>query len=192
MNFIKRPIALFIALSMLLPCAFAQAPDAAKLLAEQREALKALSKMDGHWRGTAWSIQPDGTKHELTQTERVGNMLDGSIKVVEGRGYEADGKTSFNAFGVIFWNAAKNAFTFRTNAQGRFGEYPFTATADGFAWEIPAGPMTIKYVATLKDGTWKEVGDRVMPGKDPVRFFEMTLKRLGETDWPAAGAVAPK
>ena len=29
-----------------------------------------------------------------------------------------------------------------------------------------------------------------MPGKEPDRFFEMTLKRIGDADWPAAGAVA--
>ena len=49
--------------------------------------------------------------------------------------------------------------------------------------------MTIRYTMTLKDGIWNEVGDRIMPGKDPVRFFEMNLKRVGDTDWPAAGAI---
>jgi hypothetical protein len=27
-----------------------------------------------------------------------------------------------------------------------------------------------------KDGAWREVGDRIVPGKDSVRFFEMNLK----------------
>jgi hypothetical protein len=56
-------------------------------------------------------------------------------------------------------------------------------------WEIPAGPMTIRYTAVIKDGSWKEVGDRIIPGHAPVRFFEMELKRVGDTDWPAAGAI---
>ena len=46
--------------------------------------------------------------------------------------------------------------------------------------------------AMIKDGTWHEVGDRIMPGKDPVRIFNMNLKRLGDTSWPAAGAISPK
>jgi hypothetical protein len=25
-----------------------------------------------------------------------------------------------------------------------------------------------------------------------VRFFEMTLTRVGDTDWPGAGAISPK
>jgi hypothetical protein len=38
----------------------------------------------------------------------------------------------------------------------------------------------------------REVGDRIAPGQDPVRFFDMNLKRVGDTDWPAAGAISPK
>jgi hypothetical protein len=79
----------------------------------------------------------------------------------------------------------------RSHAQGNTGDFPVTLTTDGFTWEIPAGPMTIRYQAVIKDGTWTETGDRVMPGKDPVRFIEMRLTRVGTTDWPAAGAVTP-
>ena len=52
--------------------------------------------------------------------------------------------------------------------------------------------MTIRYVAVIKDGTLKEVGDRIVPGKDPVRFFEMTLTRVGDTDWPSGNAIPSK
>lgn len=34
--------------------------------------------------------------------------------------------------------------------------------------------------------------DRLLPGKEPVRFFEMNLQRIGATDWPAAGMIGPK
>jgi len=52
--------------------------------------------------------------------------------------------------------------------------------------------MTIRYTAVIKDGTWNEVGDRVTKGQEPVRFFEMNLTRVGDSDWPAAGAIPPK
>jgi hypothetical protein len=52
--------------------------------------------------------------------------------------------------------------------------------------------MTIRYTATIKDGTWTEVGDRILPGKDPVRFLELNVKRISDTKWPEEGAVAPK
>ena len=31
-----------------------------------------------------------------------------------------------------------------------------------------------------------------MPGKEPVRFMELNLERIGDTDWPAGGAVPMK
>ncbi len=167
-------------------------PDPSKLMAAEREAMQKFSYMDGVWRGTAWTILPSGEKHTITQTERIGPFLDGTIKVIEGRGYEADGKVAFNAFGIASYNPATRAYTLRSYAMGQAGDFVLTPTDDGFTWEIPAGPMTIRYTATVKNGTWREVGDRVVAGKEPVRFFEMNLKRVGDTDWPAAGAVSPK
>src|SRR6202521_1319103 len=170
----------------------AQGPDTAALIAAQREGMAPLAFMDGVWRGPAWTILPSGEKHTITQTERIGPFLDGSVKVIEGRGYNADGTVGFNAFGTISYNPATRVYTLHSYAQGNVGDFVLTRTADGYVWEIPAGPMTIRYTAVIKDGAWREVGDRIMPGKEPGRFFEMNLKRVGSTDWPAAGAVSPK
>ncbi len=167
-------------------------PDPATLIAAQREAMAPLAFMDGVWRGPAWTILPSGEKHNITQTERIGPFLDGSVKVIEGRGYNADGTAGFNAFGTISFNAATRVYTLHSYAQGNVGDFTLTRTADGYIWEIPAGPMTIRYTAVIKDGVWREVGDRIVLGKDPVRFFEMNLKRVGDTNWPAAGAISPK
>lgn len=173
------------------PVAWGQGrPDAPALMAAQKEALAKLAFMDGIWRGPAWTILPDGSKHEIVQTERVGAFLGGAVKVIEGRGYDADGSVSFNALGIVSYDPAKQAYSIRSYALGSAGDFLLTPTAGGFTWEIPAGPMTIRYTVVIKDDTWHEVGDRVMPGQEPVRFFEMTLTRLGDTDWPGAGAIA--
>ena len=164
-------------------------PDPATLIAAQKEAMKAFAAMDGVWRGLAWTLLPSGEKHKITQTERIGPFLDGSVKVIEGRGYEADGRVSFNAFGTISFSPARGAYTFHSYAMGNVGDFAITPAKDGYTWEIPAGPTTIRYSAVIKDGTLKEVGDRLAPGADPVRFFEMTLTRIGDTTWPAGGAV---
>jgi hypothetical protein len=168
----------------------AQGPDAAALIAAQRAAMAPLSMMDGVWRGPAWTVLPTGERHEVTQTERIGPFLDGSVKVLEGRGYDADGRVTFNAFGTISYDPATRAYSLHSYAQGRSGTFVLTPTADGYVWEIPAGPMIIRYTATIRDGAWREVGDRIMPGRDPVRFFEMNLRHVGDTDWPTAGAVS--
>jgi hypothetical protein len=167
-------------------------PDPAALIAAQQEAMKSFAFMDGVWRGSATTTLPTGDRHAVTQTERIGPFLNGSVKVIEGRGYAPDGKVAFGALGIISYNPATRAYSMRSYAHGRAGDFAVVPTADGFAWEIPAGPMTIRYTAVVKDGVWTQVGDRVEPGKDPVRFFEMKLRRIGDSDWPAGGAVSPQ
>ena len=167
-------------------------PDSATLIKAQRDAMAPLAFMDGVWRGPAWTMLPSGEKHNIIQTERIGPFLDGSVKVIEGRGYNPDGSVGFNAFGTISFNPATRVYTLHSYALGNVGDFALNRTADGYVWEIPAGPMTIRYTAVIKDGAWREVGDRIMPGKDPVRIFDMNLKRIGDTNWPAAGAVSPK
>jgi hypothetical protein len=166
--------------------------DPATLIAAQRDAMVALAFMDGVWRGPAWTILPSGEKHTITQTERIGPFLGGSVKVIEGRGYDPDGTVTFNAFGTISYNPTTRAYTLHSYAQGNVGDFTVTPAADGYVWEIPAGPTTIRYTAVIKGDAWREVGDRITPGREPVRFFEMNLTRVGTTDWPAAGAVSVK
>ena len=178
--------------NIVVPAAAQGRPDPAPLMAAQREAMAALQSMNGVWRGTAWTLLPSGEKRNIVQTERIGPMLDGTVKVIEGRGYEADGKLGFNAFGVVSFNPSTRAYNFRSHALGQSGDFAFAPTADGYTWEIPAGPMTIRYTAVIKDGTLREVGDRIAPGREPQRFFEMTLQRVGDSDWPAGGAIGPK
>ena len=169
----------------------AQEPTPAALIAAQKDAMTAFRSMDGLWRGPAWVLEASGEKRTFVQTERIGPFLDGSVKVIEGRGHDAQGNVTFNAFGIVSYDVASRAFTLHSYAQGHAGDFRFAPTADGYAWEIPAGPVTIRYVATIGADTLKEVGDRVVPGRPPVRIFEMELRRVGATDWPAAGAIGP-
>lgn len=171
--------------------ALAQPAAPAALVAAQKEALAPLSIMDGVWRGAGWSLDPVTRKrHDVTQTERVGPFLDGSVKLIEGRGYGADGSITFNAFAVVSYDAQKKTFTLSSWAMGRSGDFPLTPTADGFIWTVPAGPnAVVRYTAVIKDGTWREVGEYVAEGQPPRRIFEMTLKRVGDSSWPGAGAV---
>ncbi|HRD99494.1 MAG TPA: DUF1579 domain-containing protein, partial [Rubrivivax sp.] len=81
--------------------ATAQAPDSAALQAAQRQAMAVLAPMDGLWRGTARVTLPGGVQRDQVQTERVGAMLGGTVKVIEGRGYGPDERLDFNAFAVV-------------------------------------------------------------------------------------------
>lgn len=185
---IAAPIALMAA-ALPLSAALAQRPDPAALQAAQREAMGAFAHMDGVWRGPAWSLTPDG-RHEIVQTERIGTFLDGSVRVIEGRGYNQDGTVGFNALGVISYNSATRAYTMSSWAQGHAGTFPIRPTEDGYVWEIPAGPgAIIRYTATIRDGSLREIGERIAGDAPPVQIFEMNLRRIGDTDWPAGGPV---
>lgn len=189
----SKVLALLIAIATVPAAASGQArPDPATLIAAQRDAMKPLAVLDGTWRGPAWTLLPSGEKHTVTQTERVGPFLGGSVKVIEGRGFEEDGEVGFNALAILSYDPDKRAYNMRSYAQGRAGDFSLTLTEDGFVWEIPAGPATIRYTAVIKNGAWQEVGDRIVAGSDPVRIFEMNLTRLGDTDWPAGGGVQPR
>ena len=86
----------------------------------------------------------------------------------------------------------KKQILMHSHAQGRVGDFVLKPSESGYSWEIPAGPATIRYVAEIKDGNWLEYGERVVPNQEPMRFFEMNLSRVGETDWPAGGAIQMK
>lgn len=188
-----RPFVLFALLTVAVPARLtAQHHDPAPRLAAQREAMGRWTQLDGVWRGTATMSLANGETRVLTQTERIGPFLDGTLKVIEGRGYMPDGRLGFNAFAVISFDPAKQAYTMRSYAHGFSGDFPFKPTPEGFVWEIAAGPATMRYTAVVKDGQWTETGERIEEGKPPVKFIELKLRRVGDTDWPAAGAVTAK
>ena len=171
------------------PAAAQNLYDPAVRVSAQREAMSRLAFMDGVWRGPAWSVTPAG-RRELVQTERIGAFLDGSIRVIEGRGYLADGTVGFNALGVISFDPQSRSYRMNSWAMGFAGEFPLTLTETGYVWEVPAGPgATTRYTATIRDGSWREVGERIVAGAAPVQIFEMNLRRVGDTTWPAGDPV---
>lgn len=172
--------------------AAAQVPVQPAGTAAQRAAVGAMDFLDGEWRGEAVIYGPGGGQ-TLTQTERVGPLLGGSVKVIEGRGYAEDGSTEFNALAVLSWDEREGRYRFRSWANGFDGDYTFERTEEGFRWSMPAGPNArVEYVATVRDGTWHEVGHYVVEGQEPRPIIDMRLTRVGDGAWPAAGAVPPR
>lgn len=180
-----------ISLTLAVPAAAQGAPDTEQL-EQQRTAMAKLAMLDGEWRGPATITSRAGPR-DLTQTERVGTMLDGTIRVIEGRGYNEAGETEFNAFAVISYDPETASYSMQSWAQGRSGKFPLTPTDTGFEWEIPAGPgAKIHYTATVDGTTWHEVGQYMREGAPPMTMVDLTLTRIGDTDWPKSGSVAPE
>lgn len=190
----RRCLLAVLCTSLFAPASLAAGPADPALLDAQRKALAPLAAFDGLWRGEATAWLPGGETLKLVQTERVGPMLDQTIRVIEGRGYHAaDGKLVFNAFAIISYSPQSRSYTFRSYAQGYAGDWPLTVTPEGFTWSINMGPNgTLRYTARVKDGVWHEVGERLVPGQAPIKTFEMTLRRVGDSDWPHGNAVGPR
>jgi len=172
---------------------FAQTEAAPEdVIAAQQAALAEIAWMDGTWQGPAWAIGTDGERIEITQTERVGPIRDGTSRVIEGLGYDAEGNPVFNAFAVVSYDPATDEYVMRSYSGGQQGSFWFDATDTGYVWEIPLGEALMRYTATATDGHWSQVGEIVLPGQEPQQVFGMELTRMGDTDWPAGGAVFPQ
>src|SRR5690606_2653748 len=115
--------------------------------AEQRQAMQRLSWMDGEWIGQATVSMGPGQTSTHPHTERIGPMLGGSIKVIEGRTVGGpDGAPAFNAFAVVSWDDAADRYTMRSYANGQAGDFPLEPTADGFRWSTPARGGEMRYI----------------------------------------------
>jgi len=168
----------------------AQAPNAS-LLAKQQAAMEALNFLDGEWAGPAVAFERTGAI-KMTQTERVGTLLDGTVRLVEGRAFDASGKTLFNAFAVIAYDVPRSRYVITSYASGYTTTTGLELNANGFGWEVPAGPgAKMLFTAVVKDGVWHEVGDYVGVDGMRKRTFQMTVKRRGPSKWPA-GTLVPR
>ena len=166
---------------------FAQQPPSHA--AERTAAMQKLAPLHGIWRGTAKGNMR-GAAINLTQTERIGPMLGGDILVIEGRGYKADGELDFNAVAIISYDTKKDTYQFRSYANGYAGTYEFRVTDTGYSWEMPADPgASIRHDIQIKENTWLESSYYIKDGAEPLKFLELKLERVGDTEWPASGFI---
>lgn len=174
----------------LAPSAVAQRPNV-ELLAKQQGAMNVLAFLDGEWSGPAEAHERTGTI-KMTQTERVGTLLDGTVRLVEGRAFDAKGKTLFNAFAVISYDVPRSRYVITSYASGYTTTTELKVKPDGFEWEVPAGPgAKMQFTAVIKNGTWTEIGEYVGSDGSKKRTFQMTVKRRGTSKWPA-GTLVPR
>jgi hypothetical protein len=189
-----RGLILVAALAVAAPAAAAPAPmTPPQMVAAQQAAMARINALDGVWRGAGWMIDAPGeTPRRMTITERVGPFLDGAVKVIETRGYLAAGGLGFHAFNTVSFDAQKGQYAMTARAAGRGGDFAFEPTADGYTWRIGPEGRGLRYVGVLKDGTWTEYSESLSPDRAPIRMSEMTLRRVGDSSWPEAGAIPPR
>ena len=173
--------------------------EPSKRVQAQQDAMKALAFLDGEWRGTAKTVRKAGTV-SMTQTVRVGPMLDGAVRMLEVRSYEADGHLSFDALRVISYNPERKVYEMRSYQNGSVRDYEMTANGSTLSWQIETGGrVSTRYEISVKNGVWTETAAR-MPSSSssgaktdkPETYLSISVRRQRASTWPAAGALPAK
>lgn len=144
----------------------------------QRQAMRKLSFLVGHWSGPATISRGPGEPLHLTQTEDVQYKLDGLVLLIEGKSASADGKVLFSALATIAYDDASGAYRFRAYNDGRYLDTELSVPDNGFSWSFTAGPAHIVNTMHLTDkGQWAETTETTVGDHPPMRSVDMLLQR---------------
>jgi hypothetical protein len=144
----------------------------------QREAMKKLGFLAGHWSGPVTIARGPGEPLHLTQTENVEFKLDGLVLLIEGRSTGEDGRAQFEALATIAYDDAGQSYRFRAYNDGHYVDTELKALPDGFAWGMDAGPAHVANSMHLTaKGEWQETTEVTFAGNPPRRSVEMLLRK---------------
>lgn len=147
-------------------------------VAAQRQAMKKLEFLVGHWSGAATVVRGPGEPLKLTQTEDVQFKLDGLVLLIEGTGHSADGQAVYRALATISYDDAANAYHFRAYNDGRYLDTPLAVTANAFDWGFASGSFKANNAMKLTDdGNWLETTEVTMGSAPLRRTVEMKLRK---------------
>jgi hypothetical protein len=145
----------------------------------QREAMRKLSFLAGHWSGTVSVARGPGEPLHLAQTEDVEYKLDGLVLLIEGKSTGADGKVAFSALATISYDDASHTYHFRAYNDGHYLDTELSAPTNGFSWSFTAGTAHIVNAMHLTGkGEWDEVTEVTVGSNPPHRSVEMLLQHL--------------
>lgn len=143
----------------------------------QREAMRKLAFLAGHWSGPVTIVRGPGEPLHLTQSENVQYKLDGLVLLIEGKSTGVDGKAQFQALATIAFDDASHTYRFRAYNDGRYLDTELTALADGFSWGFTAGPAHIVNTMHLTTkGEWREATQVTVGSSPPRHSVDMLLE----------------
>jgi hypothetical protein len=153
----------------------AQQPDS-NSVDTQREAMRKLSFLAGHWSGPVTIVRGPGEALHLTQTEDVEYKLDGLVLLIEGKSTSPDGKVLFSSLATIAYDDA-HTYHFRAYHDGHYLDTELSVPTNGFSWSFTAGPAHIVNTMHLTSkGEWDEVTEATVGSNPPHRSVEMHLQ----------------
>jgi hypothetical protein len=145
----------------------------------ERDAMRKLSFLAGHWSGPVTIARGPGEPLHLTQTEDVEYKLDGFVLLIEGKSTSADGKVLFSALATIAYDNASHTYRFRAYNNGHYLDTELSVPTTGFSWSFTAGPAHIvNTMHVTSKGEWDEVTDVTVGGNPSHRSLDMLLQRL--------------
>ena len=167
-------------LVVVLACSFGPAQAAQQPsptgLEVQREAMKKLAFLVGHWSGPVTIARGPGEPLRLTQRENVAYKLDGLVILIEGESTGADGKVHFEALATIAYDDASHSYRFRAYNAGHYADTELAVQPDGFSWGFDAGPAKVQNVMHLTaKGEWQETAEVTFGSNPPRRTADMLL-----------------
>jgi hypothetical protein len=143
----------------------------------QREAMRKLSFLAGHWSGPVTVIRGPGEPLHLTQTEDVEYKLDGLVLLIEGKSTSVDGKTLFSALATVAYDDASHTYHFRAYHDGHYLDTELSVLDHGFSWGFTSGPAHIMNTMHLTaKGEWDESTEVTVGSNPPHRSVEMLLQ----------------
>jgi hypothetical protein len=144
----------------------------------QRQAMRKLSFLAGHWSGPVTVFGGPGAPLHLTQREDVEYKLDGLVLLIQGTSTDADGKVVFSALATVAYDDAVHAYRFRAYHDGHYVDAALSVPANGFSWDFAAGPAHIVNTMDLTaKGEWHEDTEVTFGNNPPHRSLEMLLQR---------------
>jgi hypothetical protein len=155
----------------------AQAPHSDSA-ATNRDAMRKLAFLAGHWTGPVKIIRGPGEPLQLTQTEDVEYKLDGLVLLIEGKSTGAEGKVAFQALATVAFDDAAHAYRFHAYHDGHYVDTELTLLPDGFSWGFDSGPAHVVNTMHLTGkGEWREATEVIMGDNPPLNSVEMLLAR---------------
>lgn len=152
--------------------------DAQNLRLPQKEEMGKLSALIGDWEGTGWYQQGQNQRYDMVQHEHIESKLDGTLLLVEGKGYVND-SLIFNAIAMFSYDLKEQTYKIESHLSDGKATVGIGAFNDSgkFIWgfEVPQGQ--IKYTITFTDTSWNEYGEYSADGNQWWKFMEMNLTK---------------
>src|SRR5579859_7443544 len=157
-------------------------PAVALAVPTQVAAMQKVSFMTGDWVGAGWNLGSNGVRDYFTQTEFVHYQVQGTVLLVDGKGYEVADPTKIadSALAVLTYNDVTQQYRWEAFSGGNIVQDIPVVGADTFQWGLQFPPVSIRYTLTFTNKTWHEIGETSLDGgRTWNQTFQMDLVRLG-------------